>query len=171
MHGSVCWSQMAKTLQSSLCAAVGVGRITCGSRLLASNPSQLSPITSTSPSRHAPESVGAPDRNSCWSIFDFSYRGALVAWSNVSTHLLAAATYCLVLKWLEVGNLSDSELKIAIGGLFSWIFHVDPHARSCSSGKKRPFTRYTYVGVSATAKIKPPIVHQDHSGQVHPVVK
>ena len=46
----------------------------------------------------------------------FLYRGALVAWSNVSIHLLAAGTYRLVLNWL--GNLSDSELKIAIGGLF-----------------------------------------------------
>lgn len=99
----------------------------------------------------------------------FLYRGALVAWSNVSIHLLAAGTYCLVLGWL--GNLSDSELKIAIGGLLLGFLMQIPTPEAAPPAKKTSFTGYTYVGVSARAKIKPPIVHQDHSGQVHPVVE
>lgn len=92
-----------------------------------------------------------------------------MAWSNVSIHLLAAGTYCLVLGWL--GNLSDSELKIAIGGLLLGFLMQIPTPEAAPPAKKTSFTGYTYVGVSARAKIKPPIVHQDHSGQVHPVVE
>ena len=94
----------------------------------------------------------------------FLYRGALVAWSNVSIHLLAAGTYCLVLNWL--GNLSDSELKIAIGGLFLGFLMQIPTPEAAPPAKKTSFTGYTYVAVSAPAKIKPLILVK-----VHPVVK
>ena len=82
-------SRSSNHVHVQLLASEGSLPITCGSRLLASNRSQLSPITSPSPSRPALESVGTLDRNSCWWIFVLSLPSGLVAWSNVSIHLLA----------------------------------------------------------------------------------
>ena len=116
-----------------LLASEGSLQITCGLRLLASNRSQLSPITSPSPSRPALESVGTLDRYSCWLIFDLLLPSGLVAWSNVSIHLLALnlVRQPRPTKVMLLAYLSDRELpKDRHWRPFFCISNTNPHARA-----------------------------------------
>ena len=86
MHGSAYWPQEAKTFQSCLCPAVGVGTI-FANHLWVEAPGIQSKSAITHfhfdigfprPSCPALEYVGTLDKDSCWLIFVLSLPSSLV---------------------------------------------------------------------------------------------
>ena len=101
MHGSACWPQEAKTLQSCSCAAVGVGRIFANHLWIEAFGIQSKPAIAY----HLPKSFASCTRIR-WNIRQefllVDFRSFFIEWlsglvyHNISVHLLALNALNLV---------------------------------------------------------------------------